>query len=61
MSGEQPQAVFETESATEMERFREAGWVILEELPAPPASGGVTFVLGWIDADPVRYPEGHQR
>jgi|GEM_PF-4038953 len=61
MSAEQARAVFETESAEEMERFREAGWVVLEELPAPPASGGVTFVLGWTDVDPVRYPEGHRR
>jgi len=61
MSGEEPQAVFETESAIEMEKFREAGWVVLRELPAPPASGGVTFVLGWVDVDPVQYPEGHPR
>jgi len=53
-------AVFETESAEVMERFRETGWVVLEQMAAPPSAGGVTFVLGWIDPDPVRYPEGHR-
>lgn len=60
MGAQQARAVFETESAEVMERFREAGWVVLKEMAAPPAAGGVTFVLGWTDADPVRYPEGRQ-
>ena len=60
MSAEKAQAVYETESAEVMERFREAGWVVLEEMAAPPASGGVTYVLGWTDSDSVRYPEGER-
>jgi len=58
VSREEARAVFETESPELMERFREAGWDVIDELAAPPSAGGITFVLGWRrDGEPV-YPDG---
>jgi hypothetical protein len=59
MTRERAKAVYETESADVVERFRAAGWEVIEELTAPPAAGGVAFVLGWLrDGEPVYPDEG---
>lgn len=57
VSREDARAVFATESPEVMERFREAGWRVVDELVAPPAAGGVTFVLGWLRDDEPVYPD----
>lgn len=60
MTRERAKAVFETESFETMERFREAGWEVIEELAAPPAGGGVAFVLGWLRDGEPKYPDAGQ-
>jgi hypothetical protein len=38
---------YETTEPDEVRDYETLGWVVIEEIPAPPAAGGVTYVLGW--------------
>jgi hypothetical protein len=59
MSGARDDARSEREANgfAERERYEQLGWVVLTELPAPPAAGGSTCMMGWMSDDPPRFPE----
>lgn len=48
--------VYETTSPEEVEAYEQLGWVVVEEMAAPPAAGGVTYVLGWTGESPPPRP-----
>jgi hypothetical protein len=46
----------EANGFVEREKYEELGWVVLDELPEPPAAGGSTYIMGWMTDDPPKYP-----
>ena len=59
MSGRRADARAEREANgfAERERYQGLGWIVLDELPAPPAAGGATYIMGWMSDDPPRFPK----
>ena len=47
---------YETSEPDEVRDYERLGWVVIEEIPAPPAAGGITYVLGWSGSLPAPRP-----
>ncbi len=47
---------YETSEPDEVRDYERLGWVVIEEMAAPPAAGGITYVLGWSGSLPAPRP-----